>query len=136
MKLTGQIFRYILVGIISNIALFLLYLTLTYFGLEHKLSMSLLYITGVTQTFAINKIWTFENSVAIKPALNRYAVAYGIGYMVNLSALLLFVDYLLFPHQIVQGIMIIVLASFLFILQKFWVFRPQAPFAANRTSKN
>jgi hypothetical protein len=34
------------------------------------------------------------------------------------------VDRMGYPHQLVQGVAIVVLAILLFLMQKFWVFRP------------
>jgi putative flippase GtrA len=46
------------------------------------------------------------------------------GYALNLFALLLLVDYLGWSHEWVQGAMIVFVAVILFLLQRFWVFRP------------
>lgn len=125
-----QLFRYGLVGISSNGVLYLAYLALTTSGLGVKLAMSILYALGVAQTFFFNKRWSFSHKGEHGPAFFRYCASYGIGYAVNLTALLLLVDTLGFPHQIVQGVMILAIAAMLFLLQKFWVFRqpPPTPF--------
>lgn len=48
-----------------------------------------------------------------------------MGYLLNLILLLLFVDWLDFPHQIVQGIAIVVVAIFLFVVLRIFVFAPR-----------
>jgi putative flippase GtrA len=125
-----QLFRYGLVGIASSGVLYLAYLELTTSGLGAKLAMSILYALGVAQTFFFNKRWSFGHEGGHGPAFFRYCASYGIGYVVNLTALLLLVDTLGFPHKIVQGVMILTIAAMLFLLQKFWVFRqpPPTPF--------
>jgi putative flippase GtrA len=87
---------------------------------------------GVAQTFIFNKRWSFRHDGTQGAALIRYCVAYGLGYVINLAALFLFVDRFGYPHQIVQGVLVLMLAAFLFVLQKFWVFRSTitAPAAA------
>ena len=115
--------RFALVGIVSNAALFLLYLLLTQFGVGHKLAATLVYGLGVLQTFVFNRSWSFRHRGAAGPALGRYVVVYAIGYVVNMAALVLLVDRAQLPHEWVQGIVIIVLAVLLFVLQKAWVFR-------------
>jgi len=65
---------------------------------------------------------TFANHGAISTSFFRYCLSYALGYLVNLLALYYFVDNLSFPHEIVQGIMILFNAVMLFLLQKFWVF--------------
>jgi putative flippase GtrA len=68
-------------------------------------------------------------------ALGRYVTAYALGYLLNLAALFVLVDRLNFPHQIVQGVMILVVACFLFVLQRQWVF-PARTGVSERASRN
>lgn len=127
-----QLLRYGVIGLSSNAIGYLLYLGLTDgLGMDPKLAMSLLYVVGVLQTFLFNRKWTFGHEGRKAPALLRYFGAYGLGYLVNLLALYLLVDRLGHPHQIVQAVMVFVLAAMLFMLQKFWVFR--RPAVSNQT---
>jgi len=118
-----QVLRFAAVGIVSNVALFLLYLVLTSSGLSPAISMSLAYIVGVAQTFAFNRTWTFSHAGSCTAPLLRYATTYGVGYAINLCLLRLFVDELAWPHQWVQGAAILLVAAIVFALQKHWVFR-------------
>ena len=118
-----QLVRFAAVGIVSNGALFLLYLVLTSAGLSPTLSMSLAYAVGVAQTYALNRTWTFSHSGSRAAPLARYAATYGIGYVLNLCLLRLFVDELGLQHQWVQGAAILFVAALVFALQKHWVFR-------------
>lgn len=120
----GQFIRYVTVGLASNLVLYLAYLALTAAGLESKVAMSLLYLLGVAQTFAINRHWSFRHGGMRGPAFVRYCTSYALGYLINLVILMLLVDWLGFPHQIVQGVAILAIAILLFLLQKYWVFRP------------
>ncbi len=115
--------RYGIVGVASNMVGYILYLVLTAAGVEHKLAMTLMYMVGVVQTFLFNKRWSFGHDGSHRYALLRYAVSYGLGYVVQLTALYFCVDRLGWPHQAVQGVMVFVVAALLFVLQKFWVFR-------------
>lgn len=117
-----QFARYAIVGFISNVIGYLIYIVLTDLGLGPKIAMTLLYGVGILQTFAFNKRWSFRFAGAATPALVRYGTAYALGYVINLLALMLFVDQVGLPHQLVQGIMIAVIAVGLFLLQRYWVF--------------
>lgn len=119
----GQFWRYGAVGIASNLAVYALYLLLTHLGTPPKLAMSVLYALAVMQTFVFNKRWSFGSAGATKQQFRRYCLAYAAGYVLNLAALFLLVDLLGWPHQLAQGILILVIAVLLFLLQKFWVFR-------------
>jgi len=126
-----QFVRYAVVGLASNAFGYLLYLALTHLGMGHKLAMSLLYAVGVLQSFVFNKKWSFRFDGAASPALMRYASAYAVGYIVNLSALMLLVDKMGLQHQWVQGVMILIVAIFVFLAQRYWVFATHSEQAAS-----
>ena len=117
-----QFIRFAVVGMLSNAVLFVLYLVLTRAGLTPAVSMSLAYAAGVLQTFAWNRRWTFSYAGGSAVPFARYMAAYGIGYLVNLLLLRVFVDQLGLAHQAVQGAAILLVAALVFVLQKHWVF--------------
>jgi len=118
-----QMLRFAVVGLASNAVLYLVYLGMTAVALGPKLAMSLVYAIGVTQTFLFNKRWTFNHAGRHDTAFIRYVTVYAGGYLANLLVLVWLVDSLGYPHQIVQGLMILVLAGCFFVLQKIWVFK-------------
>ncbi len=119
----SQFIRYVVVGVASNAVIYVAYLLLTQLGMGPKLAMSLLYGVGVLQTFVFNKKWSFRFEGAATPALVRYLVVYAVGYAANLLGLMLLVDQAELPHQLVQGVMIFIVAIMLFTAQRYWVFR-------------
>jgi putative flippase GtrA len=121
--LSYQIVRFGIVGLASNLVLYLLYLGITSIGLGYKVAMSFLYVGGVIQTFVFNKKWTFSHHGQLNGTLIRYILIYVLGYFINLGALVIFVDRFGYLHQWVQGAMIPLVAVFLFLMQKIWVFR-------------
>ena len=88
----------------------------------YKTAMTLLYGLAVLQTFIFNKRWSFRHRGPTTTALRRYIITYGIGYVINYIALWFFVGELEFPHQWVQGIMVLVVAVVVFVMQRYWVF--------------
>jgi len=122
-KISRQAIRFGVVGFLSNILLYLLYLFFTLMGVGHKTAMTLLFAIGATQTFVFNKLWTFEHQGIIGSSLVKYFLAYIFAYLLNLTALFVFSDHFGFHHQIIQGLMVFVVAIILFILQKYWVFQ-------------
>ena len=119
--------RFGIVGLTSNVVLYLFYLLLTAFGMGHKTAMSLLFAVGILQTFVFNKRWTFGHQGLLRSTFSKYVSIYSLAYILNFCALMVFVDYMGFPHQIVQGVMILCLALILFLLQRYWVFRTPEP---------
>lgn len=123
MTASKQFFRYAFVGLVSNAAIYALYVVLTNLGMGPKLAMSLLYFVGVLQTFVFNRQWSFQFDGPTTPALVRYFLAYVVGYGLQFLALVLLVDRMGLPHQWVMGFLILLIALFLFVAQKFWIFR-------------
>jgi putative flippase GtrA len=119
-----QLLRYAIVGAASNLLCYVIYLGLTRLGLGPKLAMTLLYAVGLLQTFVFNKKWTFEHGGSHSKVFFRYCAAYGLGYVINIGVLFILVDLRGYPHQLVQGVMILSLALMLFLIQKYWVFAP------------
>jgi len=118
-----EFIKFVVVGLSSNLLLFVLYLRLTAQGMGYLKAMTLVYILGVAIGFVLNRSWTFSHKGRWSPAFLRYVLAYVFGYFFNLCMLYLFVDAINLPHQPVQGILILLTAAFLFLLQKYWVFR-------------
>lgn len=122
-KLIKQMIRFGVVGLMSNVLLYVLYLFFTVMGMGHKTAMTLLFVAGTLQTFVFNKHWTFEHQGIVRASFAKYLLTYFFAYILNLAALFFFADQLGYEHQIVQGLMIVFIAVVLFILQRYWIFR-------------
>ena len=117
-----QLIRYGVVGLSTNAVGYILYLSLTYWGMGSKLAMSMLYCVSIAIGFVGNRRWTFSDDGGAMSAGGRYLVVYGLGYLINLCILRLFVDWLGYYHAYVQGCSILVVAVFIFVSFKFFVF--------------
>lgn len=121
-KTIRQFISYALIGILTNFLGYVLYLLLTYFLAEPKLIMTVLYVTGALIGFFANRRFTFRHDDKIGKSVIRYLIAQLLGYFLNLTLLVVFVDWLDYKHQIVQAFAIIVVAIVLFLLSRFFVF--------------
>ena len=117
-----QLFRYGFVGIASNLTGYMVYLLLTHLGATPKLTMSLLYGIGALVSFWGNRELTFSHKGSLLGTWVRYAITHGFGYLINLTLLIVMVDQLGWDHQWVQAIAIFVVAGYLFLALKFFVF--------------
>jgi len=117
-----QLIRYGLVGISINLLGYLLYLLLTFTGVTPKLAMSMLYFVGAVAGFWGNRRLTFMHQGSLIASGTRYLLAHGLGYLINLTILVTFVDWLGYTHQWVQAIAIFVVAGYLFVAFKVFVF--------------
>lgn len=119
----AQLIRYTFVGIVSNLVGYLIYLLITYLGGAPKITMTLLYGVGAAIGYIGNRNFTFAHKGSLLGPGIRYFIAHFLGYFINLAILIIFVDQFGYAHQWVQAVAIFVVASFLFIAFKFFVFR-------------
>ena len=118
-----QLFRYGVIGLASNVAGYIIYLVITYFGTTPKTAMTILYISGALFGFWGNRKVTFAHDGNIFTAGIRYFIAHTLGYFINFGILVVMVDRLGYPHQWIQGLTIFIVAAFLFLAFKFFVFK-------------
>ena len=97
------------------------YLLLTFLGLTPKLTMTLLYFIVAFAGLWRNRNLIFRHQGSVLGSGVRYLVAHGLGYLINLLILVVFVNQLGFTHQCVQAIAILVVAGYLFVAFKFFV---------------
>jgi putative flippase GtrA len=118
-----QLLKYGVIGVISNATGYLLYLIVTHFGAPPILAMTLLYAVGATIGFFGHRRLTFSYTGSVFGSGLRYTIVHLTGYFINLAILVEFVDRLGYPHQLVQAVAIFIVAAFLFIMFKLFVFR-------------
>lgn len=118
-----QLISYGLVGSVSNVTIYFVYLLITYLGIEPKTAMTFVYIIGASIGFIGNRNWTFAHRGDFSSAVLRYMLAHLLGYLVNFYILYTFVDRFNYDHQWVQALAIIIVAGFLFTVFKYFVFQ-------------
>ena len=117
-----QLLRFTAVGIASNVIGYLLYLIITRLGAAPKLAMTVLYGVGVVMGFVGNQKYTFAHQGELMVTGWRYLMAHGIGYLINLATQIIMVDHLGYAHQLAQAFGICVVAVFLYVVFKYFVF--------------
>jgi putative flippase GtrA len=117
-----QLIRWLIVGVLSNAVLYAIYLLLTAWWLIPAAAMTTVYVLGVLLGFLAHRRWSFEHKGSARPAMVRYVAAYLLGYLVNLGGLEAGVRILGIRHELVQAVMIVVVAALMFLLQKHYVF--------------
>lgn len=125
--LITQILRFALVGLMANLVGYCLYLFMTEFvGVGPKTTVSFLYPIGALMGFIGNHRWTFGYRGRLLGSSFRYIVTHTFGLVLNLSLLSIFVDRFHFPHQLVQAAAIVIVAVFVFVMFRVFVFPSQA----------
>jgi len=123
----NELIRYGIVGISLNSLMYLAYLILTSLYLSPYYALLFLYPLGVLIGFLGHRRISFKKS---SNGLNffellKYIFIYILGFLLNSLLLYVFVDKGGYPHQLVQLMSIFVVAAFLFVSLKFFVFTPE-----------
>ncbi len=117
--------RFAIVGIASNALLYVLYLVLANgAGLPPVVAATAGWVVSVANSFLLNRSWTFGHTGPRGPTFLRYGLLYASAYVLNVVLLVLLVDGAGLPHELVQGVLIVLIGMSLFMGQRYWVFRP------------
>lgn len=122
-QVTRQFLRYSVVGIASNAIGYSSFLIVTSIGVSPVKGMTIVYICACLASFAGNKQWAFGDATQTRKLFPRYVAIQVIGYVTNLFLLLLLHKQLGFPYQWIQLLAFALVATELFILSKYYVFR-------------
>lgn len=117
-----QIFRYGAIGLTINSLGYSLYLIATAKGADPKVAMSALYAVGVIISFLANRKIVFSYVGSIFYSFIRFLATHILGYTLNFTIMTVMVDKMGYPHELAQACGIIIVAGFLFISFKFFVF--------------
>lgn len=117
-----QLLRFAAVGVASNVIGYLLYLLITHLGAAPKLAMTVLYGVGAFMGFVGNRKYTFPHQGGLMATGRRYLMTHSLGYLINLAIQFIMVDHLGYAHQLAQALGICVVAVFLFVVYKYFVF--------------
>lgn len=113
-----------LVGIGVNAIGYCVYLLLTWSGVPPLLAVTILYPVGVAASFIGNRQLTFTHEGNTASAAVRYLLVQLGGYLINLFLLLVFTEQFGLSHQLAQAVAIVVVAAYLFVTLRVFVFRP------------
>jgi putative flippase GtrA len=122
-----KISRFIVVGVISNGFGYGVYLLITWLGVPYKIAMTLLYCVGVTMSYIGNRKFTFASTQKLHQTLVKFIVAYVIGYALQYAILYILVDVFLIFHAYAQLCGAIVVAVYLFVALRYFVFVEPIP---------
>lgn len=117
-----ELMKFLIVGSLVNIIGYLLYILITQFGISPQISMTVVYFGGTFANFYAQRRWVFSQTKSTSPVLIRYVMTYLSGYCLNWSFLEIFVTQFGYSHEIVQGVSLVAIALYIFLMLKFCVF--------------
>jgi putative flippase GtrA len=117
-----QFFSFGIVGVLTNLFGYGLYLLLTWSWLDPKVAVSFLYPIGAIIGYLGHSRFAFSYTGTHERGISRYLQAHFLGYLTNLSILYVFTDLLGYPHSLIQAIAVFAVAGVLFVLFRHYVF--------------
>lgn len=123
-RLSRAFLRYVTVGVLTNLTGYLVYLAVTAVGVGPKTAFTVLFTLTALASYMGNKQWTFAHQGHLSTSLPRFVAAYLSAYAINFVLLVVLVDRLGYPHQVVQAFAVCFVAAFLFVSLRFFVFAP------------
>lgn len=119
-----QLLRYGVVGLALNGIGYLFYLFLTLqLDYDPLLVVGVMYPVSVGLSFAFNRSWTFGHQGSMSGSLLRFLLTHVAGYFLNLGLLFIFWQKMGMPHPVVQAMAILLVAVFLFVTFRLFVFK-------------
>lgn len=111
--------RYGIVGLATNLSLYLIFVLLLRLGVSPVVSAGLCYCLGVGMSYLLNRRWTFGSNDGHGRDLPKFLLAYGVGFASTLLTISLLVSWL--PAELAQilniGITAVVIYACLRILR-------------------
>jgi len=121
-KTFSELFRFSVVGVAHNLLGYLVYLLVTWIGVDPKIVVAVLYPVSTTASYFANRRWTFNHQGEVAGSMAKYLSMHCFGYVLNIAVLYIGHDLLRFPHQLVQLFAMGFLAVMFFVVSKFVVF--------------
>jgi putative flippase GtrA len=120
-----EFIRYAIVGLTLNLLGYMIYLLVTSLGVSPLTTVTIFYPLSVLAGYFAHRRYTFRhNTQGLEgTVLIRYILVYVAGYLINVALLEVLYRQMGYPHQLVQILAVFMVAGFLFIAMKLFVFR-------------
>ncbi|MDR3442157.1 MAG: GtrA family protein [Legionella sp.] len=112
---------YSIVGLSNNLLIYMIYLLMTFEGINPKLTIKILYPIAILTAFISHSKYSFKYQGKLKKVMGRYLSCYFICYCINYTILFIFIDEYKLPHQMVQAFSIFFIGGILFFMLKYFV---------------
>lgn len=117
--------KFIIVGGTNTTLTYFLYVALIYVGFNYNLALIIEYLFGILTGYVMNKYWTFSDRYNTRNSLFKYIATYCVSFVFNLGILNWLVLYGILGPILGQLVALGIATVLSFLLQNFWVFRPQ-----------
>ncbi len=126
--LIAQLFRYLLVGVLNTALGFGVIFACMYLaGMSPLASNVVGYAVGIVVSYLLNKSYTFKSDARSRYELLRFLIVFAVAYAANAATLLFCIDVLAMHAALAQVVSSGVYIATSFLLNKYYVFRPEKP---------
>jgi putative flippase GtrA len=123
--LIRQSIRFGAVGLVNTaVGLTAIYATLFFFHTGPAIANSIGYAIGLTVSFVLNRIWTFNSNRPIIRVLPKYLLVAAISYLMNLGAVMATFSYVSANPYLAQLPGMVTYTLFMFFGCRWFVFTP------------
>lgn len=116
----GTFLKYGLVGLVSNLVLYGLFLLLLVVGVPAVAASMLCYVLGVAASYLANRSWSFASTQTHRQDLPKFMLAYGLGLVSTAATISLLLMWL--PAAIAQVLNIGVTAVIIYACLRLFRF--------------
>ena len=113
----GYLARYGAVGVISNLALYVVFVALIWIGMSPVLAAGLCYTGGVGLNYLLHRRFTFRSTAVHTADAPRFALAYGTGFVATLVFIALLSRWI--RPEIAQILNILLTAGVIYAMLRF-----------------
>lgn len=122
-NIKGDKVRFLIMGVLTNLFAFCLYIVLVSIGASPKKTLTFLYWISVVLIFFANRTFVFGHKGSIFHAFKRHILVYISGYILSISMLTLFIDFIDFDHIFSMAATSLIMPIYFYTMQKHLVFR-------------
>ena len=117
-----QWLRFATVGASNTLLSWCLYAVLELAGIHYLLASGIAFAAGASNSYALNRRWTFRSRGRHAPAIARFGAVQCIGLALDVSLLYVLVHHVGVHHLIAQALVFPVASVATFTLSRRWVF--------------
>jgi putative flippase GtrA len=115
--------KYFVVGALGTVThLTLLYITVEFFLFSPLLGTSCAFIWVATQSYLLNRNWTFRSSKKHSSTLPRFLIVSIIGFLGNFGMMYVLLNIFSLWYMLAQMLTALVIPIMGFLLNKYWAF--------------
>lgn len=125
-KAGKELVKYFLVGLFGIcVNILILYSVTEFFKIHYLISASIAFTVAGFQTFMLDKIWTFQESVSnnFLKELTYFSCFGGIAFLIGIFSVYIFTNFLELYYIFGQLFAILITGSFTFTCNELWTFK-------------